>query len=103
MLWLCGPDAADADAGAGTVATGVPAGGTPPNLSQVVHPDGASAPAWLLGVEGEFKVVLVVVTELGMSAGKTAAQAAHAAVGLYRQCQARRQQAARTRSHGAAG
>ena len=78
VLWLCGPDAGgsgDADA-----ALGIPLA-----ANVVEHPDGARTPAWVRGVEGDFKVVLCVVASLHMGAGKVAAQAAHAAVGLYKQ------------------
>ncbi len=47
-------------------------------------PPAAAAPT---AAHAEAKVVLCVVASLGMSAGKVAAQAAHAAVGLFRRMQ----------------
>jgi peptidyl-tRNA hydrolase len=72
VLWLCGADAADAG----------DAAGAPP-----LH---EAPPAHRVAAAGECKAVLCVVTELGMGVGKVAAQAAHAAVGLLRVCEAQR-------------
>jgi peptidyl-tRNA hydrolase len=75
VLWLCGPDAA----GAGGDTAGAP-------FSHEAPPP----PAAHRTAAGECKAVLCVVVELGMGVGKVAAQAAHAAVGLLRVCQAQR-------------
>ncbi|KAK9807200.1 hypothetical protein WJX73_007692 [Symbiochloris irregularis] len=66
---------------------GIPSDGQGP---VVVHPDGASTQALLVGVGSECKVVLVVAQSLGMSSGKIAAQCAHAILGLYRRLQHKR-------------
>ncbi|CAL8464016.1 g3551 [Coccomyxa elongata] len=60
-------------------ALGVP---TQPAVS-VINPDGACSPGFIVGTS-ECKAVLVVDTSLKMSIGKTAAQCAHAAVGLVK-------------------
>lgn len=59
--------------------------GVPSDASLVEHPDLSHAPATVVGVDGECKVVLLVLASLGMSAGKIGAQCAHAAVGMYKQ------------------
>lgn len=48
------------------------------------HPDHSHTPATVVCMDGECKVVLLVLASLGMSAGKIAAQCAHAAVGIYK-------------------
>lgn len=58
--------------------------GVPSDTPVVVQPDGGTAPATLVRCSAECKVVLVVAARLGMSTGKTGAQCAHAAVGLYK-------------------
>jgi peptidyl-tRNA hydrolase len=73
VLWLCGADAADA----GDAAGASPLHEAPPAAHHVA-------------AAGECKAVLCVVTDLGMGVGKVAAQAAHAAVGLLRVCEAQR-------------
>lgn len=94
VLWLCGPDTEGAQPSSSAsepVAVGVPttggeAVGVPSSaaLTHIVHPSGETSPAWVRTIEGDFKVVLVVCTALGMSAGKIGAQCAHAAVGLLK-------------------
>ena len=56
--------------------------GTPTGGALFQHPDGAIAPAHRLSSPS--KLVLVVNSALGMSAGKVAAQCVHAALGIYR-------------------
>lgn len=71
--------AAAEESGSGGAVLGVPS-----DASLIEHPDLSHAPATIVGVDGECKVVLLVVASLGMSAGKIGAQCAHAAVGLYK-------------------
>lgn len=65
------------------LASGQPVVGLPSCRSLVIHPDGESSQAMVVGVSGDVKVVLVVNAELGMSPGKVAAQCAHGGVGIY--------------------
>eukprot|EP00884_Botryococcus_braunii_P010929 jgi/Botrbrau1/19838/Bobra.0124s0075.1 len=61
-----------------------PVVGVPSDVPLVIHPDGNHAPAMVVGVGCECKMVLVVAADLGMSTGKIAAQCAHASLGLYK-------------------